>query len=201
MTFNLTRCHRLTHLMRVQHALDDTMNWLSTLGGAYSSLGEQDLNFAYLAGKKSEQQLRLALFLDIPPLVMRCKLFWALSLAQKKKFKRAEVIIRDQYESAKKLLVPDPVLLNMCKGIWSRLKYHKLAARGRCNGRWKCGDVADGVTATRLTSSITTEPSTPDVATNSIAILTTNSSVTVAANRTTASDTTSSMTSSSTLSS
>jgi len=38
--FELCRCYRLCGLVMNRRELDDAMNWLSTLGGAYSSLGD-----------------------------------------------------------------------------------------------------------------------------------------------------------------
>lgn len=58
-----------------------------------------------------------------PNIASRCRLYFSLSLIQKKKFKKAQYIIRHEYINAAKAVIRDDKLLNMCKGIWSKLQY------------------------------------------------------------------------------
>lgn len=37
----ISRCQRITSLVMERSELDSAMSWLSTLGGAYSALGDQ----------------------------------------------------------------------------------------------------------------------------------------------------------------
>lgn len=104
---------------------DHMMSWLSTLGGAFSALGDYFEYSAEIAGKISIQQMKLALRSDDPGLISRCLLYLSISLIQKHKFKTAQRIIRRQYEFAKKH--EDMRLTKMCLGIWSKLQYtHKI---------------------------------------------------------------------------
>lgn len=78
---------------------------------------------ADIAGKISINQLKLALRLGDPNIAVRCRLYLSLSLIQKKKFRYARRIIYEEYDSTKKATVVDTRLLNMCRGIWSKLQY------------------------------------------------------------------------------
>ncbi|XP_026474157.1 uncharacterized protein F58A4.6, partial [Ctenocephalides felis] len=103
--------------------LDHAMSWLSTLGGAFSALGEEFIYCAEMAGKISYHQLRLALRLGDPTTVARCKLYLSLSLIQRGSLLLARRIILEQYNIAKNSNFVDARLINMCKGIWSKLQY------------------------------------------------------------------------------
>lgn len=86
-------------------------------------LGDYFVNCAETAGKISYHQLRLALMLGDPNIASRCHLYFSLSLIQKKRFKRAQQIIYQEYSNANTAVVRDDKLLNMCRGIWSKLQY------------------------------------------------------------------------------
>lgn len=73
-------------LLECQH-LDSAMSWLSTLGGAFSALGDYDMKFAEFAGETSRKQMKIAIRLQNPDLIARCWLYFALSLIQKAKYK------------------------------------------------------------------------------------------------------------------
>ncbi|KAL1464758.1 hypothetical protein WDU94_004376 [Cyamophila willieti] len=103
--------------------LDNSFSWMSTLGGAYSALGDYIPNYAIIAGKISVRQLELALHLGDTPVVIRCCLYYALSLIQQYKLHEARQVIHTQYVKAKQLPIEDTKLINICKGIWSRLQY------------------------------------------------------------------------------
>ncbi|VDD90323.1 unnamed protein product [Enterobius vermicularis] len=80
----------------VHRALD--MEWLfwslSTLGGAISAMADYLPSFIDKARLVSFKQLHLASFIGDPVLISRCKLFIALSLAQKNRIKAAADIVR-----------------------------------------------------------------------------------------------------------
>ncbi|KAK3927070.1 hypothetical protein KUF71_015376 [Frankliniella fusca] len=118
-------CERISHLVMERAELDNAMSWLSTLGGAYSALGDHFSHCADMAGRISLQQFQLALRLGDPSTVARCKLYIALSLIQKNKFKLARKIIETQYHLCLNSTSPDIRLLRMCKGIWSKLRYER----------------------------------------------------------------------------
>lgn len=113
----------MTHLVRERCELDNTLSWLSTLGGAFSALGDYSVNCAEMAGKISYQQLKLAFKLQDDGIVSRCKLYFSLSLIQRRHYKLARSIIYNEYLNAKNALIVDNRLISMCKGIWSKLQY------------------------------------------------------------------------------
>lgn len=107
-----------------QLEIDHMMSWLSTLGGAFSALGDYFENSADIAGKISIQQMKLAFRLGDPGIIARCLLYLSISLIQKHKFRIAQRIIRSQYAFAKQH--SDVRLTKMCLGIWSKLQWtHK----------------------------------------------------------------------------
>lgn len=112
--------------------LDDSFSWMSTLGGAYSALGDYIPNYAVIAGRISVHQLELALRLGDVPVVIRCCLYYALSLIQQGMLHQARLVIHTQYVKANQLPIEDTKLINICKGIWSILQYKwKLKKRKR----------------------------------------------------------------------
>lgn len=108
-----------------QLEIDHMMSWLSTLGGAFSALGDYFETKADIAGKISMQQMKLAVRLGDPGIISRCLLFLSISLIQKHRFRVAKRIIRSQYQFAKQ--IDDLRLTKMCLGIWSKLQWtHKV---------------------------------------------------------------------------
>lgn len=122
-TKTLFRNYKIEYLVREKCEVDHTLSWLSTLGGAFSALGDNSVNCAEIAGKISFHQLELAFRLQDPGIVARCRLYFSLSLIQRKHYKLAKRIILNEYETAKQSTVLDERLINMCKGIWSKLQY------------------------------------------------------------------------------
>nr|XP_018909309.1 PREDICTED: uncharacterized protein LOC109038640 [Bemisia tabaci] len=118
-------CQRLERLCYERQELETAMAWLSTLGGAFSALGDKQEQCAVIAGKISVQQLRNAMRLGDPLTVARCKLYFSLSLIQQRKFRPAKHIIKEQYQLAIANAEKDFKLVRMCLGIWSKLKYEK----------------------------------------------------------------------------
>ena len=72
-------------LERIQ--LEESMFWLSTLGGACSALGDSCTGWADRAHTITLQQMSIALSIGDPSIVARCKLYMAISAIQKGKFK------------------------------------------------------------------------------------------------------------------
>ncbi|XP_054714996.1 uncharacterized protein LOC129224545 [Uloborus diversus] len=104
--------------------LENAMVWLSTLGGAFSALGDSYLNCAEKAGDISIRQLHIALRLGDPLTVCRCKIYFAMSLLQRGYYKKTKRIIRDMYNfSTKGEGSKDFRLRNMCIAVWNKLKY------------------------------------------------------------------------------
>lgn len=118
-------------MIRERCELDHALSWLSTLGGAFSALGDYFSNCALIAGKISVHQLQLALRLNDPNIVTRCRLYFSLSLIQRKYFKFAKRIIHEEYVKAKSDVVVDERLVRMCKGIWAKLQYEYGLQRGK----------------------------------------------------------------------
>ncbi|KAJ4448967.1 hypothetical protein ANN_00359 [Periplaneta americana] len=114
---------RVERLAIERRELDNAMSWLSTLGGAFSALGEEFKHCAEIAGRISVQQFTIAMRLGDPNTVARCKLYLALSLVQRGYFKHARQIIEQQFTLARSAPVVDNRLVSMCLGIWAKLKY------------------------------------------------------------------------------
>jgi len=125
--------------------MDYVMSCLSTLGGAFSSLGDQfthcvssNINQksilystiffefqAQIAGNISAKQYKIALKLGDPMTLLRCKLYYSISLIQCGHLKNARYIIQSVYNHVK--LIPEDLqdkrIIYMCQGIWSKLRY------------------------------------------------------------------------------
>ncbi|XP_023223945.1 uncharacterized protein LOC111625136 [Centruroides sculpturatus] len=115
---------RISLLVNERCEVENAMSWLSTLGGAYSSLGDYFLYCAKQAENISLQQFKLALKLGDPLTIARCKIYFAMSLVQQGYYTEAKRIIRTQYSfSLTKMGRLDFRLSNMCKAIWNKLKY------------------------------------------------------------------------------
>ncbi|XP_014480064.1 PREDICTED: uncharacterized protein LOC106747226 [Dinoponera quadriceps] len=112
---------KLMQMVLERQEADHAMSWLSTLGGAFSALGEEFEHCAEMAGKISTRQFELALRLGNPLLVARCKLYSALSLIQRGHFRAPQCTIKRIHKFA--LKEKDERLQNMCHGIWAKLQY------------------------------------------------------------------------------
>lgn len=77
---------------------------------------------AEMAGQISVKQFELAMRLDNPLLVARCRLYAALSFIQRGHFATSKYMIRRIYEFA--LREKDVRLQNMCQGVWAKLRYN-----------------------------------------------------------------------------
>ncbi|KAH8365780.1 hypothetical protein KR093_004363, partial [Drosophila rubida] len=111
----------LSHTICEHVQLEHLMCWLSTLGGGYSSLGDQFERCAEAAGQISLQQLSIGIRLGNPLMQSRCKLYYSISLIQRGALRRAKQLIRVQHRLARRQ--HDQRLLRMCQGIWEQLRY------------------------------------------------------------------------------
>lgn len=104
--------------------LEDCYSWLSTLGGAFSALGEDFNEFSIKAGLlAAEKQFKLALLLGDQRLLAKCYLFVSLSLCQLGKKRQCvrhlKNVVIPYLNSLPKI---DNVLKNMYLHILFRLK-------------------------------------------------------------------------------
>lgn len=75
-----------------------------------------------MAGKISVRQFELALRLNNPLLIARCRLYSALSLIQRGYFTTPKYMIQRIYKLAIK--EKDVRLQNMCQGVWAKLRHN-----------------------------------------------------------------------------
>ncbi|CAG5133183.1 unnamed protein product [Candidula unifasciata] len=122
---------RILGLVNKHVVLEEGFAWLSTLGGAHSSLGETFIHHAEQAGKISGQQLRLAIELGNESLIARCYIFWAWSLLQRGLLRRCKHCVLNTWKFCQTLRTRDTILENMCKAVWCRLKYKRSQLRAK----------------------------------------------------------------------
>ncbi|XP_062553883.1 uncharacterized protein F58A4.6 [Armigeres subalbatus] len=114
---------RANQMMWERIELDEMMSWLSTLGGAFSALGDYKLTCADTAGRISVQQMKLAIRLGEPSVIARCRLYMAIALIQRYEFAAAKHIVKQIYRREKRKTEPDTRLVKMCMGIWAKMSY------------------------------------------------------------------------------
>lgn len=115
---------KIGRLVVEQLELENAMAWLSTLGGAFSALGDYCTRFAEAAGQVSVKQLKLALRIGDPVTVCRCHIYLAMSLLQRGYFRSCRRLLRKQYQFAtSKEGLRDPKLVKMCESVWIRMSY------------------------------------------------------------------------------
>lgn len=115
---------KIGQLIAQQVELENAMAWLSTLGGAFSALGDYDEKFAEAASKVSLKQLKLAMHIGDPATLCRCHIYIAMSLLQRGYFRSCRRIIREQYRFAISTEGQrEPKLVKMCQSVWERMRY------------------------------------------------------------------------------
>lgn len=131
------------------------MSWLSTLGGAFSALGDSFDACAERAGRISFYQLKLAMKCGDPSIIARCKLYYSISLIQKGKLRLAKRVILDQYEFAKEeKRGGDSLLYKMCHGIWLKLQYtHQMRKERKQLAKKKANTIITTATTTNKKTS------------------------------------------------
>jgi len=107
--------------------LEDALHWLSTLGGAFSNLGEHHQGFAVKAGENALKQLVVAQRFGDKNVVAKCWLFVAMSQMQQGRYKLAKRIVRFVYKQTQtkgmRELVGTGKIVTICRGVWNRLVY------------------------------------------------------------------------------
>lgn len=111
---------------------EDALHWLSTLGGAFSNLGEHSVVFAKKAGDNAFRQMRILIQAGDPSMMYHCWIFMSMSLMQQKRLRASRKVLEWIYERQKSP-TGDPRVVKMCLGCWARLKYHWIN-RKRKNG-------------------------------------------------------------------
>lgn len=112
---------RLLRLLWTRVEIENAFSWLSTLGGAYSALGDYFDHCAEEAGRISIRQYKLSQMLGDDSLAARSRLYSALSQAQKGNLHIARNIVRSVADFGRN--THDKRLIRMCHGVWAKLKY------------------------------------------------------------------------------
>ena len=118
-----------THLLCRAAEREDALHWLSTLGGAYSNLGEHSAEFAVKAGQNALKQLVVGQQCGDLVTVIKCHLFLSHSLAQQGRLRQAVRLARAAWSLCQRppvsLTTAQPRLLTMCAGVWARLQHER----------------------------------------------------------------------------
>ncbi|CAH3123580.1 unnamed protein product [Porites lobata] len=138
---DLNWCRRLLVGLVEYMQLQDVMAWLSTLGGAYSAMGEHFCSYSEKAGQISQHQFLVAMRLGNPILAAQCKVFAAMSLIQRGRLKMASKVIREQYHLALNGL-KDEKLLSSCKAAWIRIQYIRKQRKEKLSRLLSCKDAS-----------------------------------------------------------
>lgn len=112
---------RLKHHFRYMLDLEKLMWNLSTLGGAYSAMGDFDANYAKVAAKITAHQINLAKKYGDPVILARCYLYTALAEAQLGNLSHAVNIVRAIYHWAKQNPNTD-IVQRCCEGVYQKLR-------------------------------------------------------------------------------
>ena len=109
--------------------LEDALHWLSTLGGAFSNLGESSAVFAERAGRNAFKQLVVGSQCGDLSVVAKCQLFLAHSELQLGLLRSAAHRVRWVWRlcHAPPLcgLAITAKLVTMCRGVWARVTYER----------------------------------------------------------------------------
>ncbi|XP_026755060.1 uncharacterized protein F58A4.6 [Galleria mellonella] len=112
---------RMLKLLWTRVEIENAFSWLSTLGGAYSALGDYFDHCAEEAGRISIRQYKLSKMLGDDGLAARSQLYSALSFSQRGNLKLSRRIVRNVAEFGR--VTHDKRLVRMCQGVWAKLKY------------------------------------------------------------------------------
>jgi len=133
MYLDYTGCRMAQTVILETIELEDALHWLSTLGGAFSNLGEHNQQFAVRAGTNARKQLLVAMRCGDQTVVSKCWLFIGQSLLQQGHYREASRVLRMVWSVCHRpplaLLSSTTKLLNMCRGIWARLRHER--AKGK----------------------------------------------------------------------
>ncbi|XP_030037876.2 uncharacterized protein LOC115453325 [Manduca sexta] len=123
---------RILTLVWTRVEIENAFSWLSTLGGAYSALGDYFEHCAEEAGRISIRQYKLSKMLGDDGLAARSCLYSALSYSQKGDLSLARHIVRTVAKFARR--THDKRLMRMCQGVWAKLLYLK-SLKGSAQGK------------------------------------------------------------------
>ncbi|XP_074602808.1 uncharacterized protein LOC141856405 [Brevipalpus obovatus] len=116
----------ILELVHIKINVEEGLSILSTLGGAFSALGERYEHYAIKAGETSLRQLRLACITGDPSLIARCLIFLVYSLCQRGLKQRARHLVRRFIHPLVSQLILkricDNILRNMYKAACYRIK-------------------------------------------------------------------------------
>ncbi|CAI2348364.1 unnamed protein product [Caenorhabditis sp. 36 PRJEB53466] len=116
---------RVKYLYRYMLELEKLMWNLSTLGGAYSAMGDFDTKYAETAAKITAHQICLAKQYGDPTILARCYLYTALAEAQLGNLTLAVNIVRTIKNWAK--LNPNTEMVQRCcEGVYQKLRAIKI---------------------------------------------------------------------------
>lgn len=120
-------CYIINKILWEFIELDDALHWLSTLGGAFSNLGEHSQGFAEKAGENAWKQLVVAQKYGDKTVIAKCWLFIAMSCMQRREFEKSRTIVKRIFKQMQAKGVRDLVgsskIRTICRGIWARLLY------------------------------------------------------------------------------
>lgn len=108
--------------------IKEHLAWLSTLGGAFSALGKIGFRaFAEKAGKISVSQLRLSFYLGDPILSSRSRIFFAISLIQRGRYREAKRLLRNELNFSRSEFVASESerLESIIRSVWHHLVFEK----------------------------------------------------------------------------
>ncbi|EFP09238.1 hypothetical protein CRE_25280 [Caenorhabditis remanei] len=112
---------RLKHLFRYMLDLEKLMWNLSTLGGAYSAMGDFNTDYAKTAAKITAHQISLAKKYGDPVILARCYLYTALAEAQLGHLTQAVSIVRAVRHWSKQNPNTD-IVQRCCEGVYQKLR-------------------------------------------------------------------------------
>uniref|UniRef100_A0A8R1DUL8 Uncharacterized protein n=1 Tax=Caenorhabditis japonica TaxID=281687 RepID=A0A8R1DUL8_CAEJA len=116
---------RVKYLYRYMLDLEKFMWNLSTLGGAYSAMGDFDKNYAKIAAKITAQQISLAKKYGDPNILARCLLYTALAEGQMGRLTQAVLIVRAVKHWAKQNRNSE-IVERCCEGVYQKLRAIRL---------------------------------------------------------------------------
>ena len=123
-------CHMTSTLLWRVIEQDDALHWLSTLGGAFSNLGEKDQQFAMRAGTNAFKQLLVGSSCGDLTVVAKCQLFIGHSELQLGQLRSAARRVRSVWRLCHSPplsnIAATDKLVTMCRGVWSRIKYERM---------------------------------------------------------------------------
>jgi len=118
---------RIQRLVRERMEVEESLAVLSTLGGAYSSLGERDSRRAVVAGNIARLQLLLSSSRGDPNLVMRCCIYQVYSLCQRGLRRRAAFVLKTLvHPTLSQMMIKsvcDEAVKNMYRAAVHRIRY------------------------------------------------------------------------------